>query len=382
MNVLTYLQSNTLDDLSREFFIRRTDHPTLPLSILNYHQIDSQKTHPVVRDCRSLVVNSLTRELVSRSFRRFYNWGEHQEEMKAFDWSNFRAFTKEDGSLIQIFNFEGEWVIATRNSFGQGNVGDLQQSWEDLVLEALNLEKKEDLSKILVQGYTYVFELCTPYNQVVRYYNGLHIYLLSIFYRSVEMPWELVAAVADKYGLRTPDVYSFSSYEQIAKWITEKSASDKTFEGFVIRDIYNTRYKIKSSTYLALHRLTNGNLYNPANIVPLVLTGEVDEVLNYFPGLADVVKNVKYTLDAEWKNLENVYHTVCEIYSQKDFALTIIPQTRFHHLFFSCRKEKGPDFTIDDLREKWINSTDLIVKGIEWNLLSNQSEALSAHSVV
>jgi len=47
---------NSLDDLANDLGIKVTKHETKPLVILNYDQIESPKTHQIVRECRGLIL--------------------------------------------------------------------------------------------------------------------------------------------------------------------------------------------------------------------------------------------------------------------------------------------------------------------------------------
>src|SRR4051812_20747999 len=121
LKVQEFLQTKTHDDLTAELGIRVTKHPTLPLVILNYDQIESPKTNPIVRECRALTLHGDTHELISKSFSRFFNWGEVVEEMSLFDFSSFTVQEKLDGSLAKLFFFNGRWHGSTRASFGVDN---------------------------------------------------------------------------------------------------------------------------------------------------------------------------------------------------------------------------------------------------------------------
>jgi len=77
IHVQQYLKTKSLDDLTAEFGIKITKHPFgLPLVILNYSQFDSPKDHPLVRECRGLVLEVGSWKIVARSFYRFFNFGE------------------------------------------------------------------------------------------------------------------------------------------------------------------------------------------------------------------------------------------------------------------------------------------------------------------
>ena len=59
--------------------------------LLDYNQIDSPKAHPIVIECRSLILCLDTFGLVSKKFDRFFNLGEVPE-------------------FYSDFNFEGSFV--------------------------------------------------------------------------------------------------------------------------------------------------------------------------------------------------------------------------------------------------------------------------------
>ena len=75
MNVQTYLRTFGLQKLTEELGIKVKIYEDEGLMVLNYHQIDSPKSHPVVMECRGLILDTEF-NVVSRSMDRFLNWGE------------------------------------------------------------------------------------------------------------------------------------------------------------------------------------------------------------------------------------------------------------------------------------------------------------------
>lgn len=71
MQVIEFIKQNGLEALTEQFAIsvKKIDD----LLVLNYNQIDSPKTHPIVIECRSLILEAKTLKVVSRSFDRFFN---------------------------------------------------------------------------------------------------------------------------------------------------------------------------------------------------------------------------------------------------------------------------------------------------------------------
>src|SRR3990172_6038072 len=116
-----YLRSGkTPEDLKSEFGIDFVIHPTLPLVAYKYDMIESPRGSDIVKSARGTVLHRYTHELICQPFFRFFNHGEMLEETGKFDWNDFEVSTKEDGSLIPVFEFEGVWYSKTSGSFGEG----------------------------------------------------------------------------------------------------------------------------------------------------------------------------------------------------------------------------------------------------------------------
>lgn len=256
LSVQQYLQSKTFDDLTAELGILVRKHDTLPLVILNYDQIKSPKTHPIVRECRALVLHSKTYEVVAKSFNRFFNWGEVVEEMPLFDFSDFIVQSKEDGSLVLLYHFDGHWHANTRGGFALDKMEHQDFTWRDGICKALRLTNLDLLDNYLDKRYTYVCEFCSPWNKIVRQYAEPVMYLLTAFEGTRELSWEELDTHEQAHGIMsTPDRFEFKSIEEIQDFLTQKAADDPTFEGVVIRDRAGHRWKIKSATYLDLREL-------------------------------------------------------------------------------------------------------------------------------
>lgn len=360
LHVQNYLASKSFEELTAELGIRITQHETEPLMILNYDQIDSPKTHPVVRECRGLVLRTDTKELVARSFPRFFNWGEVQEEMKDFDFSDFCVQSKEDGSLVVLYHFGGRWRANTRGSFGMDTMQFQRFTWQEGFCQAMGISSLADLEGKLEPDVTYICEFCSPWNKIVRNYGDPKMYLLAAFRGREELHWdELDALTIFANGLfQAPARYCFRNIEQVQAFLNEQAQNDPTFEGVVIRDRKGARWKIKSATYLGLHRLRGegDNLYNPKNLIPFILAGEASELLTYFPEVEQAFTEAKVKVDAAFVEMMSVWEAAKGLQVQKDFALAILKKTPFTGILFEARKRGVDPKTL------WRDSADTIVK--------------------
>ena len=180
-------------------------HPSLPLVGFKYDQIESKKSDPIVQECRGVVLEDGTWKVVAKAFDRFFNLGEFPEELEKFDWSNFTCTSKEDGSLILLYYYDGQWRVNTSGSFGIGQVNRTDKTWASLFWETAKSNGLNTLK--LNHHFTYVFELCTGYNKIVRRYPSASIFLLSVFdprdncYEMTEVESD---SWADIIGVRRP----------------------------------------------------------------------------------------------------------------------------------------------------------------------------------
>ncbi len=354
-----YVKEHGYQRISDELGIATYEHPTLPLVGFKYSQIDSQKTHPVVRHSRGTVLEKETWKVVAHPFVRFFNYGENQDELKTFDWSDFTVTTKEDGSLVLCYHYDDEWHVNTSGSFGLGQYSKFKNAtWRDLFWETASKCGVE--KRLLNPHYTYIFELCTLDNKVVRMYPESKIFLLSTFVGATELPWERTAREAREIGAATPEVHKFGSIDEVEKFLAEKEQSDLSFEGVVIRDKNNVRFKVKSKSYLALHHLNdNGNIGRYDRLVQLALSNDGDEVLTYMPELKDRFNEVKDRLETAYQNLLNCWRENHHTLDQKTFALAV-KQHQFSAILFQMKKSE--DKSERALKHLWSQSAELVTK--------------------
>lgn len=354
LEVQEYLLSGkTVTDLNTELGINSIVHPVLPLAILNYDMLNSPKTNSIVRECRGLVLNTNDWSLVSRSMQRFYNWGEVVEEMESFDFSNFVIQTKEDGSMVNMYQFNNNWMANTRGSFAQDVIEPFGLTWTQGFCIALKVNSLSELK--LDPAISYICEFCSPFNKIVRRYATPVMYLLTAFHGEKELTCDEADALANETPLVRPQRFNFSSIEEVQAFINEVSKEDPTYEGVVIRDHKGLRFKCKSATYLGLHRLRgNGdNLFLAKNLLPFILTGEKDELLMYFaetkPALEfyeDQIKVINEELALTWETVKNEP-------DQKSFALKV-KDRKFFAVYFTARRQNEHPTKVFMGNPKWV----------------------------
>ena len=330
MEVQKYIKEYGLQKLKENYGIKIKEYDNF--IGLNYHQINSPKKDPITIECRSLKLKKDNLEIASRSFDRFFNYGETTQNINLN--SSF-IFEKVDGSLISIWfnDIDNKWEISSRSCiFGESFNPD-EISFRGKVLSLFNNTKQ--LFENMNEEYTYIFEYIGPDNRIVTFYSKSELVLLGIrhnksgTYKNIN---EMKNFTDLKQNIRMPILYKMNSIHDIL------SAAEKLKnleEGFVCWDVKNNlRIKIKSPQYVAIHHKKTNNFQD---IIKIVISGESDEILTYFPELKDEIEKINICIINLIKELTNKYNEIKNIKSQKDFALKI-KNYKYKNLLFLSRK--------------------------------------------
>jgi len=329
MIIQDYLQSNTiasLVDVGIEYNLYPYNDKTLLQ--LNYNQIFGGYS-PMMSECRALILSANgiltekdvpgTTEIVCRSFDRFLNLGQNGA---VIDFNKrITLFEKLDGSLINVYFFDGQWRTSTRSVWDGSNCLTKQGCEEVLSFRKL-FEKSlpfsfEYLTSKLDPDYTYMFELTTPVNRVVVIYEEFKTWLIGC--RHTKTGKEVDVRTLD-IGISLPRIYDFNTINDIQSFLSE--VKDFNFEGFVSVDEDFKRVKIKSEKYLVAHRVAS-NVSTDIHLAEIVLNKMDDDLQAY---LSEYQKKRIDDLKAGFASYCQKSDAVFERYKhlpRKEFALSI-----------------------------------------------------------
>ncbi|MBI3632881.1 MAG: hypothetical protein HY226_01160 [Candidatus Vogelbacteria bacterium] len=369
LEVQKYLLSgHTVAELQDWLKLKVAYSKSLPLMILDYSQTDSPKSHPIVEECRGLTLHTQTFEVVSKLMNRFHEYGQLADRMKRFDWSSCIGWDKKDGSLFRLFHFADRWMIGTRFSFGDHPVDATGITWEELFLKATGFPNLQIFERVLDPQKGYAFELCSLHNKVVQTYEYPRAFLLSVFKGGLELSDEEADKAAALIDVPRPTKYIFRNIGEADAHNSQMSSFDPTYEGLVLKDKNNERWKRHTETYQALHRMMGGdgvdktNPYIPRNLLPFVMTGRREFIVAQHPSAAEYFDKAQKKVDQAFKNLYLTWQECHAIKDQKTFAQAVTERTRFSGILFRLRREKGDAQTTEDLKKAWMESEDLILK--------------------
>ena len=360
--VQEYLQTNTIESLE-QFGVFAKYHATKPYVILDYDMVEASKfkCHPIVKECRGLVLRTDDYSIIQKAYDRFFNLNE-SSCTDEFDWTDFSTTLKEDGSLIKVRWYDNGLLVTTRNSFAESICGESGKTWRELVLEQLTTDQRITMNIHRDKGF--VFELCTEHNMVVVHHATPKLVLLNVFnyndgYSCEENTDELFFR-----SFTNKTVFDFRCLDDVMDFLKDIEEAKDSTEGVVLKDHKGVRLKAKSSFYLQLHRLSgNGNITLLKNIVPIVLQGEKDEILSYFPHLKERIEECEVLLSSMFVQLQFIWEQAKELTDQKEFAIMITKnhQTPFSGILFTLKKN-GDIQDFDKLKHEWNQSEALILK--------------------
>jgi RNA ligase len=142
------LDIDKLNELIEQKYISKQKHPTLDLWVLNYTQKTQfdRNWNPTTLACRGLIVDS-NYNIIARSFPKFFNLEEATSQGEQLPLEDFEVTEKMDGSLGIFFNYEGQWIVATRGSFVSEQAIEAKKMLDQMNTSALD------------KNYTYLFEI-------------------------------------------------------------------------------------------------------------------------------------------------------------------------------------------------------------------------------
>lgn len=302
-----YIVKHGLDKAISDFKLKSRVYENKIL--LKYDQLSSPTLMglPEMQDCRGLILELGTWKVLSLAFRKFFN----SEEGNAhkIDWNTARILEKLDGTLIQLYwdEFKGKWFAGTTGTAeGEGEVNNkMGTTFNDLFFQTVTEKYNLDLNK-LDKGYTYVFELTTPYNIVVKPHGESSANLLTI--RDLETLSEFTYDALLDFG-RLMNIPIVKSYDLNANNV---GAIIKTFEnmpwseeGYVVVDANFNRVKIKNPAYVAVHHLKGKTAEH--NIITIVKSNEIEEFGATFPERKEELIKLKVNYDNLLVKLNTVW---------------------------------------------------------------------------
>lgn len=283
---------NILNDYIEKGLVEKNLHPTLPIAIYNYSRICQyeKKWDEFTKMCRGLILDN-EGNVLAKPFPKFFNMEEHSPEEIPNE--SFEVFEKLDGSLGILFNYKGEWILATKGSFTS-----------DQAVKGMEMLKKYRYERLLPK-FTYLFEILYAENRIVCQYDFEDLILLAVIDNSDGYELKIHNDSTHLEGIRFRNLYNnlgfkmVKKYDGIDDYTTLKSLISNDQEGYVVRFQNGFRMKIKGEEYVRLHRILTG--FSNVDIWEYLKEGkDLTELLDRVPDEFDkwvksTIRDIKYS---------------------------------------------------------------------------------------
>ena len=302
--IVKYIKEHGLEATIAEFKLKFRDYGHKV--VLKYDQLNSSYQYEEVCDARGLVLEKDTWRVMSMTFRKFFNT---QEGYAAkINWDTAHVYEKCDGTLIGLYWdwVQEKWCVGTTGTAeAEGDVNSqVGFSFEDLfwqTAEKVGLNKSE-----LVEGYTYMFELMTPYNIVVSPHTESKLSLLAIrkLDTLAELSHDSCKNIAET--INVPFCKTFKIEQTNIGWLQRQFKDMSMFdEGFVVCDGEFNRVKVKNPAYIEAHHEKSKT--GIGVVIKIIQTNEIDEWLITAPERRDEIMELKAKYDSLAERLESVW---------------------------------------------------------------------------
>jgi RNA ligase len=340
------LDGAKLTDYCNQHLVNIQHHPALPLAIYNYGRkaVFDCVWDEITEQCRGLIVDQSTDEVLARPFRKFFNYETgYRPETQAVNLptSEPEITEKLDGSLGILYRYKSFVGIATKGSFASD-----QATWASAWYgKNLGHARWPD-------GWTPLFEIIYPDNRVVVKYDHEGLTLLGMVHIQTgeEIPYSALRYWGNHNSCPVVKLHNKTLADCRAENIPNS-------EGYVATWLRAgqppVKIKVKFQDYFRLHHLLTG--ISPKEIWTQLKDGlSIDYMTEDVPShFADWVNGWKGSLQAEYGRIEQKAKGI--------WANCPLPKDGTDK---AARKALAEFFTLGDRRE---------VSGILFKMLDRQS---------
>jgi RNA ligase len=320
----------TLNTYFENGLLSKQSHPSLPLTIWNYSEKVQYESlwDEVTLQCRGLITDT-SGNVIVRPFKKFFNYEELTDKNEIPVKGDYvYVQEKMDGSLGILFNYEGEWIMATRGSFTS-----------DQAIRGMEILKSQYtvFDRSFESSVAYLCEIIYPENRIVVGYNKEKIVFLGAAINwsfrgwkasdEDELHWTTACGIFAANGIKKSDIVKteqhFNFSDELYKSLKEKNEKNK--EGFVLRFFPgNFRMKIKFEDYVALHKIMTNlsttsvwEVLSRGESMDNLLKGVPDEFFNKIKEYETELLNEFSALKSEY---EDHFESIKRLGTRKLFA--------------------------------------------------------------
>jgi RNA ligase len=243
----------------------------------NHDHYEVENLHARLRrECRGIIFDTATGEIIRRPFHKFFNVNEREETQDhVVDLSRPHAILEKlDGSMIAPFIVNGKMIWGTKMG-----ATDVAKPVEEFVEAHLNYRQFAEYA--IERGYTPIFEWCSRKQRIVLDYKEDQLILTAMRDMTTGryVAGSFLVISAENYNI--PVVRAFEPQTDMKAFI-EHTRGLEDVEGFVVRFDDGHMLKLKCDWYVQIHKAKE-KILQDRNIVELILDNNLDDVKAHLP---------------------------------------------------------------------------------------------------
>ena len=355
--VQKFLREYGLAKLEEQFSIIARRHSGYNnLVCLKYNMIDSPMSERITQECRGIILDEENDwAIVSRSFDKFFNFGEGHAAKINWDTANVQE--KLDGSLMALYHYRDKWHVqssGTADASGQVNGAMLEWRensqlikpfpntfadyfWQIVVNTGMSISP---YMKNVPVDVCFMFEMMGPLNRIIVKHDVSKLVLIGARELSSQELTPKYASTLLPGKVSVVNSYALQTIGEVAATLEHMSPLEQ--ESYVIVDAKFNRIKVKSPAYVALHH-AKGNEVTTKKLLAIALAGESDEWVSHFDEYKDALLSIRTNLNNLIIEVESDYKRIMDKIgidgTQKEFAGLAL-KTKCPSCLFQFRAKK------------------------------------------
>ena len=338
----------------------------------------------VRRECRGLIFDIGTGNLISHPYHKFFNVGEKEETQlnKINLYEPHVVLEKLDGSMIRPIPTPEGFRLATK-----AGITDVAMNAEVFVADKSHYNTF--IRKCIQKGTTPLFEWCSRKNRVVVDYPTDNLILTGIRYNDTGkyVDYEVMKNYATSWNIPVVKAVDGLAVQNIELFVKQVREWDDG-EGIVLRFDTGHMVKVKADDYVLRHR-SKESISQEKNVLQTLLDDAVDDLVPLLtPEDADRLRSFEMAFRA---SLEDVACDLAELFvtgntkypDKKDFAVEFVQKIllpKYAPIMYAMKGGKGSQEVLIEMIGKSLSSQPKIdavrwmFGGIDWNHIDTQEQ--------
>ncbi len=295
----------------------------------------------VRRECRGLIFDGETGNLISRPYHKFFNAGEKEETQlnKINLYEPHVVLEKLDGSMIRPIPTKEGFRLATK-----AGVTDVAMNAEVFIADKPHYAHL--IHKCLLMNATPIFEWCSRKNRIVVDYPEDQLILTGMRYNDTGkyVDYQVMVDYATAWGIPVVKAVDGLAVQNIELFVKQVREWDDG-EGVVLRFDTGHMVKVKADDYVLRHKSKDA-INQEKNVLQTILDDSVDDLVPLLT--SEDAQRVEAFQMAFWMALESVGTDIYDLYKQidkgqdqKEYATIAVPSVLPQYQPFMFKLRKG-----------------------------------------